>query len=296
MILVTGANGFIGSYLVARLVKEGYPVLATGTGPCRLPADQWPGLRYESLDITDPFAVHDIFAATKPDIIVHCAAMGKPDECEQKQWAAHQVNVQGTINLALEAAECDAYFLFLSTDFVFDGEAGMYREEDTPHPVNFYGRTKLEAEAAVEELTTHFGIVRTVLVYGAPQTGRSNLLSIVASKLQNGEHYSVVDDQVRTPTYVEDLVDALIAMIRKKAQGMYHICGDEIMTPYQMAKATAEYLNLDASNLKKVLTKNLNHPARRPMRTGLSIDKARKDLAYKPRTFREGLEAMFKQA
>src|SRR5690606_14518401 len=149
------------------------------------------------------------------------------------QWAAHQVNVQGTINLALEAAECNAYFLFLSTDFVFDGEAGMYREEDTPHPVNFYGRTKLEAEAAVKELTTHFGIVRTVLVYGATQSGRSNLLSIVANKIRNGEPYRVVDDPVRTPTYVDALVDAIIAMMRKKAQGIFLICGDKMMTPYQ---------------------------------------------------------------
>lgn len=296
MILVTGANGFIGSYLVSKLIREGYPVLATGTGPCRLPADQWPGLRYESLDITDPYAVHDICAATQPDIIVHCAAMGKPDECELRQWVAHQVNVQGTIHLALEAAERNAYFLFLSTDFVFDGEVGMYREEAAPHPVNFYGHTKLEAEAAVAELTTHFGIARTVLVYGAPQSGRSNLLSIVADKLKKGETYNVVDDQVRTPTYVEDLVDGLMAMIRKKAQGIFHLCGEEIMTPYQMAVATAALLKLDTMHLNRVLTKDLNHPAVRPMRTGLNIEKAKRDLGYRPRTFREGLEAMFKLA
>ena len=294
MVLVTGANGFIGSYLTKKLLLEGLQVLATGTGPCRLPADQWPGLRYESLDITDPFAVHDVCAATKPDIIVHCAAMGKPDECEQKQWAAHRVNVQGTINLALEAAERDAYFLFLSTDFVFDGEEGMYREEDTPHPVNFYGHTKLEAEAAVAELTTHFGIARTVLVYGAPQSGRSNLLSIVATRLKSGEPYNVVDDQVRTPTYVEDLVDGLFAMIQKKAQGIYHLCGEEIMTPYQMAIETASFLNLDSSNLRRAVTKDMNHPAIRPMRTGLNIEKAKRDLMYMPRSFREGLQAMFK--
>lgn len=290
MILLTGANGFIGSYLYARLLAEGFPVLATGRGPSRLPNET--NAKYESLDFTDPYAVHDICAATSPTLIVHCGAMGKPDECEVKQWEAHQVNVEGTMHLALQAAELNAYFLFLSTDFVFDGTTGMYKEEDILNPVNFYGRTKAEAEAAVAELAGDYGIVRTVLVYGAPQSGRSNLLSIVNDKLSAGETYRVVDDQVRTPTYVEDLVEGMVEMIRKKAKGVFHLSGREEMTPYQMAVEMARIRGLDVSLIKRVTTDELQHPAKRPMRTGLDISKAQKELGYQPRSFEEGIRAM----
>lgn len=295
MILLTGANGFIGSYLYTRLVAEGWPVLATGRGPSRLPASNEAGVKYAPLDFTDPFAVHDLCAAVAPTVIVHCGAMGKPDECEVKQWEAHQVNVEGTMHLALQAAELNAYFLFLSTDFVFDGTTGMYKEDDTLNPVNFYGRTKAEAEAAAAELAGHYGIVRTVLVYGAPQSGRSNLLSIVNDKLSVGETYRVVDDQVRTPTYVEDLVEGMVEMIRRKAKGIYHLSGTEQMTPYQMAVEMARIKGLDSSLIKRVTTDELQHPAKRPMRTGLDISKAQNELGYQPRSFEEGIRLMFEK-
>lgn len=286
MVLITGANGFIGSYLCARLAKEGIPVLATSRGESRLPLQQWPAVQYLSLDFTDAFAVHDIFEQYKPTAVIHLGAMGKPDECEVKQWEAHQVNVEGTIQLALQAAESGAYFLFLSTDFVFDGETGMYKEDDQPNPVNFYGRTKLEAEAAAAELAGDYGIARTVLVYGAPQSGRSNLLSIVEEKLGKGETYNVVDDQFRTPTYVEDLVEGLFLMLQKKAIGIYHMCGEEMMTPYDMAVKSAGMKGLDTSLIRRVKTADLNHPARRPMKTGLDISKAKRELGYNPGKFR----------
>lgn len=295
MFLLTGANGFIGSYLCERMAREGWPVLATGRGVSRLPAGQWPTVQYQSLDFTDPYAVHDICEAFRPQAIIHCGAMGKPDECEEKQWEAHQVNVEGTIHLALQAAELDAYFLFLSTDFVFDGVKGMYKEEELLRPVNFYGRTKVEAEAAVAELAGEYGIVRTVLVYGAPQSGRSNLLSIVNDKISEGQPYRVVDDQVRTPTYVEDLVEGMMEMIRRKAKGIYHLCGAEIMSPYDMAAEMVRINGQDTSLIQRVKTEELKHPAARPMRTGLDISKAQRELGYKPGSFEEGIRAMKKR-
>ena len=292
MYLLTGANGFIGSYLCERMAREGWPVLATGRGTCRLPVEKWPGVQYHELDFTDPYAVHDISAKFRPTAFIHCGAMGKPDECEENQWEAHRINVEGTINLALQAAELNAYFLFLSTDFVFDGKRGMYREDEALQPVNFYGRTKAEAEAAVAELAGPYGIVRTVLVYGAPQSGRTNLLSVVNDKLSGGLPYRVVDDQFRTPTYVEDLVKGMVEMLRQRAQGIYHLSGAEMMSPYDMAVKMARINGLDTSLIQRVPTSELKHPAPRPMRTGLDISKARLSLGFQPCSFEQGIAAM----
>lgn len=293
MILITGANGFVGSYLTEQLLKLDWPVCATGKGDCRLPSSvNGRELYYEMLDFTDPFAVHDLVEKLKPSIIVHAGAMGKPDECETNQWAAHQVNVEGTIHLAQNAKEIGARLLFLSTDFVFNGETGMYTESDPLAPVNFYGRTKLEAEMAVQEFAGSWSIVRTVLVYGSPREGRPNLLSILREKLMKAEGYRVVDDQFRTPTYVGDLVDGIVKMIEKNSDGLFHLCGDELMTPYDMACRAARFWKLPVDLIQRVSTSDLQHPAARPVKTGLSIEKAVRELGFAPRNLEQGLLAM----
>lgn len=115
-----------------------------------------------------------------------------------------------------ECGRTKSFFLFVSTDFVFDGETGTYTEADIPNPVNFYGKTKAEAEDAVKEYDYEWAIVRTSLVYGQPIGGRSNLLTVVQQKLNNGEKYKVVNDLVRTPTYVEDLAAGIVSIIEKR--------------------------------------------------------------------------------
>lgn len=288
-VLVTGANGFLGYYLTQQLLQKGYHVVATGKGECRLPFADFPGFRYVAMDFTDPFAVHDVFQAFRPQAVVHAGAMSKPDECELNQWQAYLVNVEGTVTLLFNAAEQRSFFVFVSTDFVFDGEKGMYSEADNPSPVNYYGRTKLEAEDAVKEYEHGWAVVRTVLVYGQPACGRENLLTIVKEKLQKGENYNVVDDQVRTPTYVEDLAAGIIAIIEKRATGIYHLSGQDILTPYQMARMAAEQLGLDSSLIKKVTAADFSQPAKRPPRTGFIIDKAKAELGFNPVTFAEGV-------
>jgi dTDP-4-dehydrorhamnose reductase len=183
--------------------------------------------------------------------------------------------------------------LFVSTDFVFDGEKGMYDENDTVSPVNFYGKTKLEAEESVMTYADGWAIVRTVLVYGKPMFGRQNILSIVKDKLEKGELYSVVNDQVRTPTYVEDLASAIISIIEKKAEGVFHISGSDILTPFDMAYRTAVYLGLDKELIKPVSSPELMQPAKRPLKTGFIIDKAKTVLGYNPISFEEGLKKTF---
>lgn len=293
-ILITGANGFLGYYLTKQLLEKGHHTIATGKGDCRLPFNSVEGFEYAVLDFSDPFAVHDIFEKYKPEIVIHAGAMSKPDDCELQQWQAYTTNVEGTVSLLMNAAEQKSFFIFVSTDFVFDGKKGMYTEEDVPSPVNFYGKTKADAEDAVKEYEYGWAIARTVLVYGKPLAGRSNILSIVKEKLEKGEEYSVVDDQVRTPTYVDDLAAGIIAIIEKKATGIYHLSGSDVLTPYEMACKAADYLGLQKSLIKKVTAADFTQPAKRPAKTGFVIDKAKNELGFIPISFEEGLMRTFK--
>ncbi|MBK7679771.1 MAG: SDR family oxidoreductase [Chitinophagaceae bacterium] len=292
-ILLTGANGFLGQYLSAQLLEKGYHVMATGKGESRLGIKGRDRFHYKSMDFTNPFDIHDVFTEYKPDIVVHAGAMTKVDECETEQWQAYLTNVEGTITMLLNAEEQKSFFLFVSTDFVFDGETGTYTEADIPNPVNFYGKTKAEAEDAVKEYDYEWAIVRTSLVYGQPIGGRSNLLTVVQQKLNNGEKYKVVNDLVRTPTYVEDLAAGIVSIIEKKATGIYHLSGMDILTPYEVACKTADYLGLDKSLLQKVTAENFSQPARRPLKTNLIIEKARKELGFNPLSFEDGLKSTF---
>jgi dTDP-4-dehydrorhamnose reductase len=292
-ILITGANGFLGYYLVEQLLAKNFSVIATGKGECRLPFTYDINFQWLSMDFTDPFSIHDVFEDIKPDVVVHAGAMSKPDECEMDQMKAYLVNVEGTVQLLINSEDLKSFFVFVSTDFVFDGERGMYNEDDAPRPVNYYGRTKLEAEEAVKEYEYDWAIVRTVLLYGKNHSGHNNILKIVKEKLEKGEAYNVVDDQIRTPTYVEDLANGIVSIIEKKAKGIFHLSGKDILTPYQMAIKTAGYLKLDSSVIKKVTAANFSQPARRPLKTGFVIDKARKELGYEPLSFEEGLKKTF---
>jgi len=294
-VLITGANGFLGLYLVEQLLKKGYQVIATGRGGSRLPFDGKQGFTYASMDFTNMYDVHDVFSTHHPEVVVHAGAQTKPDESELNQMETYLTNVEGTVNLLVNAAEIQSHFIFLSTNFIFDGEKGMYKEEDEALPVNYYGRTKLEAEELVKDYEADWAIVRTVLVYGIPPAGRANILTIVRDKLTKGEMYNVVDDQVRTPTYIGDLAAGIVNIIEKKATGVFHLAGEDILTPYQMAIKIAKYLGLDPSLINRVTASNFSQPAKRPAKTGLDISKAKKDIGYKPISFDDGLVKTFSQ-
>lgn len=292
-ILVTGANGFLGYYLVQQLLDQEFNVIASGKGESRLPFNTRHNFTYVQMDFTDPYRVHDVFEEFRPEVVIHAGAMSKPDECELQQWQAYLVNVEGTVTMLMNAAEWESFFIFISTDFVFDGEKGMYTEEDSPAPVNYYGKTKKEAEDAVKEYEFDWAIVRTVLVYGKPALTRSNILTIVKEKLEKGESYNVVDDQIRTPTYVEDLAKGIVQIMQKKATGIFHLSGKDILTPYQMACKTADYLGLDKNLINRVTAAQFTQPAKRPLKTGFIIDKAKSRLGFDPASFDEGLKKTF---
>ncbi|NOT52678.1 MAG: SDR family oxidoreductase [Chitinophagaceae bacterium] len=292
-VLVTGANGFLGHYLIQQLLQKKYEVIATGKGDPCLSYTGHENFQYVSMDFTDPFAVHDVFEKYAPEMVVHAGALSRVDECEQNQWEAYRANVEGTVTMLINAEAQRSFFIFISTDFIFDGKKGMYKEEDEPGPVNFYGKTKLEAEEAVKEYEHSWAILRTILVYGKPHSSKDNILTNVKRKLEKGEEYKVVNDQVRTPTYVEDLAAAIVSAIERKATGIYHIGGADILTPYQMACAVSDHFGFDRSLLKEVAEDSFSQPAKRPLKTGFIIDKAKMELGYSPLSFAEALQKTF---
>lgn len=292
-ILITGANGFLGNYLTQLLLDKSYYVIATGKGKCRVAIVKAEKFQYVEMDFTDAVAVKKIFQEYKPDVIIHAGANGKVDDCELNQTQAFKTNTGGTKILLHAAETIQAFFVFISTDFVFDGIKGMYSEDAAVNPVNFYGKTKAEAELFVLNYKYYWAIARTILVYGKPLTGRKNILTIVKEKLEKGEEYSVVDDQVRTPTYVEDLTNGIVAIIEKRAVGIFHLSGEDVLTPYQMACSVADYLGLNKTLIKKVTVDTFSQPALRPSKTGFVLDKAKKILDYAPVSFEEGLRKTF---
>ena len=293
-VLITGANGLLGQHLVKLLIDStNYTIIATGKGVSRLPFNSSNRFNYFPLDITNGVEVAAFIAEDRPDVIIHTAAITQADECEQNPIHCWNTNVTATRFLLGAAEIAGATFIYISTDFIFDGIAGPYVESDIPGPINYYGSSKLGAEKSVMESKLPWCIIRTVLVYGNILVGnRSNMVSWVQNNLSQGKPIKVVSDQWRTPTYVEDLAKGILLAIENKAKGIYHISGEELLTPYNMAMATAEHLGLDKKLIEKVTASIFVQAAKRPAKTGFIIDKAKNELGFRPLSFKEGLKKM----
>jgi dTDP-4-dehydrorhamnose reductase len=293
-ILITGANGLLGQHLLNSLLQfVAYEVIATGKGKQRTTFSA-SNLKYYDLDITDGVGVHQLIEDERPEMIIHAAALTKVDECELDHIGCWNVNVTATRFLLDAAKKIGAFFILVSTDFVFDGSGGPYLETAIPNPVSYYGSSKVAAEKAVSESGLPYAIVRTCLVYGDIVAGtRSNIISWVKENLEQGKPIKVVSDQWRTPTYIEDLVKGILLVAEKKATGIYNISGEDFLSPHDMAIATADYLGLDKSLIQKVDAATFTQPAKRPATTGFNIDKAKTELGFQPLSFMEGLKRMY---
>jgi dTDP-4-dehydrorhamnose reductase len=296
-ILITGANGLLGHKLVELLIElSDVQIIATGLGISRLPARFGGRYAWESMDITSKADVERVFQQYQPTSVIHAAAMTQADICEQDQETAYRVNVVGTANLIQSAERFQTHFVFLSTDFVFDGETGPYSETDLPNPVNFYGQTKLASENLLQKSGLRWAIVRTVLVYGAAEgLSRSNIILWVRESLIAGKTIQVVTDQIRTPTLVEDLAEACWLMSVKKTEGIFHVSGAEVLTPFQMAELTADYFGLNKRLLQPVNASTFTQLAKRPPKTGFNIQKVQRELGFAPKSFINGIGILAKQ-
>lgn len=294
-ILITGANGLLGQHLIRQLLNKNYIIIATSKGASRLPFTENDNYSYHELDVTDGPHVNLFINRERPDIIIHAAAMTQVDECETNKIDCWNINVTATRFLIDAAQEIKCRFIYISTDFVFDGLHGPYTEDAQPNPVNYYGSSKWGAEKAVEESGLSWAIIRTVLVTGNPLNGtRYNIVTWVKEKLQNGERVRMVDDQYRTPTFIDDLVHGVMLVIEKNATGIFHISGKDSLTPYAIALETARLLQLDESLIQKAASADFPDAPVRPPSTNFNINKAERELGYQPHSFMEGLRKMFK--
>ncbi|SKC49368.1 SDR family oxidoreductase [Ohtaekwangia koreensis] len=293
-ILVTGSNGLLGQKLTELLENDpSVTLIATARGKSVLPITKG---EYHSLDITDANAVDQVFASTKPDVVINTAAMTQVDQCETEREACWTANVTSVENLVNACAKNNTHLVHVSTDFIFDGTRGPLDENEKPNPVNYYGESKLAAEEVVLKSKIGWSILRTVLVYGITNDmSRSNIVLWVKNSLEQGKKIQVVNDQWRTPTLAEDLAAGCFLAARKKAKGVYNISGKDFLTPYDIAIATADYFKLDKSLISLTDSTKFTQPAKRPPRTGFIIDKARTDLGYEPRSFAEGLAVLESQ-
>ena len=293
-VLITGANGFLGQHLTLFIAGKGYNVTALSRGVCRIPHQHL--FRYISAELTDPNLVLSVIGKEKPDVIIHTAAMSKPDECNKNKEACLLQNVAVTkylIDAAQQAAGKIPHFIYISTDFVF-GENGPHSEEDLPAPLNFYGESKQMAGQLVAHSGLAYTIVRPVFIYGPVWDGlRPSFLHWVKQNLEKKQYIKVVSDQFRTPTYVTDLCRGIETIIVQKAEGAFHLAGKDILSPYEMAVMVAETSGLDAAYIENVTSDTFTEPVVRAKRSGLKIDKAEAVLGYNPVSFRQGVELTF---
>lgn len=287
-VLVTGANGLLGQKL-SKLISQdsGMHCIATSKESLKFNPGK---CESDLLDITNPLQVKEIFDKYHPECVVHTAALTNVDACETDKAKCWETNVTATEHLLKEAAKRKAHFILLSTDFIFDGTHGPLTEEAEPKPVNYYGESKLAAEELVKNYPGTWTIARTVLVYGYnPGMSRTNIVLWAKESLESGKQITVVNDQFRTPTLAEDLAMGCYLIIKKKAEGVYNISGEEMMTPYDMAVKVAAHFKLDNALITKTDSTAFTQPAKRPLKTGFDISKAKRKLEYQPRTFEEGL-------
>ncbi len=289
-ILVTGANGLLGQKLIALLLQQKeVEVVATSKGKNTDLQDN-PLLNFRLMDITDATAVDQVISEEEPEVVIHTAAMTHVDQCEQDQETCWKVNVEAVKALLEAAKKVNAFFVHLSTDFIFSGAYGPLAEHESAAPVNYYGESKAAAETLVQQSGPDYAIIRTALVYGiCQQMSRSNIVLWVKKSLEEGKPIKVVDDQYRTPTLAEDLAQGCWLVAKNKARGVFHISDEKVYTPHDMALLVARHFNLDESLISRTDSARFTQPARRPLRTGFIIEKAKQQLGYQPHSFTEGL-------
>ncbi|OYY21110.1 MAG: hypothetical protein B7Y15_07665 [Bacteroidetes bacterium 24-39-8] len=289
-IIVTGANGFLGQHLTQFLVEKGHQILALSRGPQRIPVGKF---LYEAVDLTQKQSVNQSFDAFKPNLVIHSAAMSKPDECHLDQAACLLHNVTATENLLEGASKTAARFLYLSTDFIF-GENGPHAETAIPNPLNFYGKSKLIAEEKVKAAGLDYHIVRPVFIYGKYWEGmRPSFIQWVDQNLSAGKPIKVVSDQLRTPSYVQDLCKGIELVFSGSANTDYHLAGKDRISPYEMALTVAKVRNLDTHLITPVTADSFPELVQRAKFSGLKIDKAVQELGYDPVDFETGVRLSF---
>jgi dTDP-4-dehydrorhamnose reductase len=284
-ILVTGANGLVGSRLTALLAARGHGVTALGRGPQRVdgPFD------YQAVDLADPAALAASVHAARPEVILNPGSMTDVDGCETAAAEALEVNGVAPGVLALAARALDTHLIHVSTDYVFDGEAGPYAEDAIPNPRGVYALTKHVGEQAVRAVGASWAIARTAVVYGWPPAGRPNFGSWLLDALRRGEPVRLFEDQFVTPSLADSVAEQLAELADRRLTGIWNVAGAEVVNRMQFGRALCAEFGFDASSLvpSRLADARLRSP--RPARSGLRTTKAARELAARPLGLAESL-------
>ena len=281
-ILITGAFGQLGTSLCKVLSNEsilaaGRVIISTKKYKCI------------ELDITNQRKVAEIIRNYKPDIIIHLAAMTDVDGCEKTPEIAFDVNVKATENLL---TSFKGKFIYISTDYVFDGEKGPYFEDDKVNPMSVYGKTKLYGENLVQQSDIDWVILRSNIIFSYSDRTKASFVNWVVDSLKKRQMITVVNDQWNNPTWTNDLAKVISKIIEKDINGLYHYGGRDYLNRLEFAKMIASTFGLDGSLIKPITTSELNWLAQRPLKSGLYTNKIELDLGIEALPIQKALDEM----
>ena len=263
-ILITGAFGQLGHSLQSVLSKKSnYDLICTGRKLKK-------GQEVIPLDIRNQVALKELINTTAPDILINLAAMTNVDACELNPKLAGEINVAGLEHI------CDSFkgkIIHLSTDYVFDGTSGPYKEDDPLNPISIYGKTKLASEHILLEKDIKNLVIRGNVLYDYSPHTSASFLNWVVSSLKGNQEIKVVEDQFNNPTWTRSMSDIIELSIENDLEGIIHWGDSEHISRFEFAKLIAKKFSLDESLIKPILTSELNQPARRPLQSGLSTEK-----------------------
>ena len=269
--MITGSAGQLGNAL-GKVFKSRYDLVSTSRTKLNKNTNYF-------LDITNSFLVKDMVSAISPDIIINLAALTNVDLCESNPDLAHAINFQGVKNLV---NVFKGPIIHLSTDYVFDGKLGQYKENDITNPINVYGLTKYKAEKILLEKSKESLVIRTNVLYDYQSNAKSSFLNWVVDSLKRGEKIKVVDDQFNNPTWTDSISVVIDRAIKADLNGLIHWGDFDWISRYDFANKIADKFSLQSNLIEPIKTEELNQVAPRPLNGGLDTTLAQDLLRLEP--------------
>jgi len=279
--LVTGSAGLVGQQVVKDLSKSNQVF------SCYNESKPEYGDSVK-MDLKNYEMVSSILTEIKPDVVIHLGAMTGVDLCEKEKTSASEINTKATEIIAKECSKLNSFLVYVSTDYVFDGNFGMYKEDDVANPLGFYGKSKLEGEKAVQNFSTNWCIARTSTPFGLHPTKKSFPMWVIEN-LQKQKQIDVLIDQFTSPTYIPNLSRMLIEISERRITGIIHVAGASKISRYQMASMVSDKLNLDGTLLKQISMNKMKWVAQRPKDSSLDVSRASSILNEKPQKIDQSL-------
>ena len=279
--LVTGSSGLVGQQVVKYLSKSNQVF------SCYNESKPEYGDSVK-MDLKNYEMISSVLTEIKPDVVIHLGAMTGVDLCEKEKTSASEINTKATEIIAKECSKLNSFLVYVSTDYVFDGNFGMYKEDDVANPLGFYGKSKLEGEKAVQNFSTNWCIARTSTPFGLHPTKKSFPMWVIEN-LQKQKQIDVLIDQFTSPTYIPNLSRMLIEISERRITGIIHAAGASKISRYQMASMVSDKLNLDGTLLKQISMNKMKWVAQRPKDSSLDVSRASSILNEKPQKIDQSL-------